>query len=347
MDVYIGMDISLQTTHICIVDSNGNTVHEGRTTSEVAALDMYLVKHGGGQVKGIGFETGQLSGHLHEGLRASGWPVICMDARHAHGVLKAQRAKTDKNDARGLAQLVRTGWYRAVHLKSASSQELRFLVHGRKQLVVARLGLENQMRGMLKAFGVKLGIVTAHGFDSKVKQMTQTLDSLVRNTLDTLLEGRAALLRQEKILSKQCEDMAHQDEVCMRLMTIPGVGVQTALAYKAEIDDPARFRKSRDAGVHIGLTPRRYASGETDRSLGISKCGNTGVRSLLFEAALTMLTRSKKWSRLKAWGIIRLAQRSSFRNACTAVARKLAVIMHRMWVDGTEFVYGAAETKAA
>jgi transposase len=202
------------------------------------------------------------------------------------------------------------------------------------------------MRGLLKGFGIKLGAVTAHGFDSKVRDMTQTLNTLVRNTINTLLDARQGLWRQENILSKQCEGLAKRDDVCTRLMTIPGIGVQTALAYRAEIDDPARFHKSRDAGVHIGLTPRRYASGETDRTLGISKCGNTALRSLLFEAALTMLTRSKKWSRLKAWGV-RLAQRSSFRNACTAVARKLAVIMHRIWIDGTVFVYGAPETSAA
>jgi transposase len=347
MDVYIGMDISLQTTYICIVDSEGRCLQEGSAPSEVAALDMYLKKHGaGGNVKRIGFETGALSGHLYHGLKALGWPVVCMDARHAHGVLKAQRVKTDRNDARGLAQLVRTGWYRAVHVKSASTHALRFLVQGRKRLVESRLDLENHIRGVLKVFGVKLGTVSPHRFDSRIKEIVRTLDTLAASTFSALLEARNALWQQERILNSHSKTQAEQDDVCKRLMTIPGVGAQTALAYRAEIDDPARFRKSRDAGVHAGLTPRRYASGETDRTLGISKCGNSALRSLLHEAALTMLTRSKKWSRLKAWGV-RLAQRSSFRNACIAVARKLAVIMHRMWVDGTEFVYGAPQASAA
>jgi transposase len=154
-----------------------------------------------------------------------------------------------------------------------------------------------------------------------------------------MLKARDTLLDQQRTLDKRCSAMAKADPVCKRLMTVPGVGIITALSYKAEIDDPFRFRRSRDVGVHLGLTPRRYASGEVDRSGGISKCGNTALRTLLYEASVTMLTRSGKWSRLKAWGV-RLAQRNGFKAASTAVARKLAVIMHRMWVDGTDFAYG-------
>ncbi len=155
-----------------------------------------------------------------------------------------------------------------------------------------------------------------------------------------------ACVAQEKALDKQCAAIARQDAVCKRLMTVPGVGVITALSFKAEIDDPTRFKKSRDVGVHIGLTPRKYSSGEIDRSGGISKCGNRALRSLLFEASVTMLTRSKKWSRLKAWGV-RLAQRNGFKAASTAVARKLAIVMHRMWIDETNFAYGDAPAAQA
>jgi transposase len=265
--------------------------------------------------------------------------VICIDARHAHGTLKAQRIKTDKHDARGLAQIARTGWYKATHVKSGQGQALRALVGGRKQLVNTRLGLENHIRGVLKTFGIKLGIVTAAAFDAKVKAALLETDGLVRATLITLLDARQALLRQQQMLDKQCGSLARKDAVCKRLMTVPGVGIITALTFKAEIDDPLRFKKSRDVGVHIGLTPRRYASGEVDRSGGITKCGNGALRTLLFEASVTMLTRSGRWSRLKAWGV-GLAQRSGFKVASTALARKLAVVMHRMWVDGTDFAYG-------
>jgi len=347
MDVYIGFDISLQTTHVCVVDNEGKTAREGIAASELDALATWLRTHGKDwTLKRIVFETGQLSTHLYHGLKAAGFPVVCIDARHAHGTLKAQRVKTDKNDARGLAQLARTGWYKAVHVKSDECQALRTLVAGRKQLVNTRLDIENHIRGTLKAFGIKLGTVTTTELCAKVKAAIAREDNLVKSTILSLLKARDGLVAQEKTLDRQCTAIARQDTVCKRLMTVPGVGVITALAFKAEIDDPARFKKSRDVGVHVGLTPRKYASGEIDRNGGISKCGNTALRSLLFEASVTMLTRSKKWSRLKAWGV-KLAQRNGFKAAATAVARKLAVVMHRMWIDETNFAYGDAPAAQA
>lgn len=208
-------------------------------------------------------------------------PVTCIDARHANGTLKAQRIKTDKNDARGLAQIARTGWYKAVHVKSDQCQGLRTLVAGRKQLVTMRMDIENHIRGTLKAFGIKLGTVTSTGFSARVKAVVADQDSLVKNTMFSLLKARDGVREQEKAFDKQCQQQARQDEACKRLMTVPGVGIITALAFRAEIDDPSRFKRSRDVGVHLGLTPRKYASGEIDRSGGISKCGNRELRSLL------------------------------------------------------------------
>ena len=312
MEVFIGFDISLQSTHICAVDGQGNIVREGVAASDVDALDSWLRNNSKGwAIERIVFETGQLSTHFYHGLRVA-WPVTCIDARHANGTLKAQRIKTDKNDARGLAQISRTGWYKAVHVKSHEGQALRALVGGRKQLVELRLELENHIRGTLKTFGIKLGIVTAVAFSAKVKVAISEKDALVQETMIALLHARDGILSQIKALDKRCGAIARSSPVIKRLMTIPGVGIVTALTYRAEIDDPLRFRKSRDVGVHIGLTPRRYASGEVDRSGGISKCGNGALRTLLFEASVTMLTRSTKWSRLKAWGV-RLAQRNGFR----------------------------------
>ncbi len=310
MDVYIGLDISLQTTHACVVDGDGRTVREGVASSEVDALATWLRTQGKDWgIRRIVFETGQLSTHLFHGLKAAGFPVVCIDARHAHGTLKAQRIKTDKHDARGLAQIARTGWFKAVHVKSDEGHALRTLVAGRKQLVAMRLSLENHIRGTLKTFGIKLGVVTSTGFTARVKEVAAGQNALVAATILAILEARDALVAQEKSLDRQCSAVARKDAACKRLMTIPGVGVITALAFRSEIDDPSRFRKSRDVGVHVGLTPRRYASGEVDRSGGISKRGNDMLRSLLVEAAHVLLMRSKKWSRLKAWGI-RLAQRS-------------------------------------
>jgi transposase len=341
MKVFVGFDISLQSTHICVVDNDGNVVREGVVPSDVSALDVWLRMHSKNwTVDRIVFETGQLSTHFYHGLRSS-WPVICIDARHAHGTLKAQRVKTDKNDARGLAQIARTGWFKATHVKSDEGQALRALVGGRKQLVMMRLDIENHVRGTLKTFGIKLGSATGPAFATKVKAALKSRDQAIKATMLTLVEAHQGLLAQQRTLDKQCRAIVKQSDVCKRLMTIPGVGIVTALTFKAEIDDPLRFKKSRDVGVHIGLTPKRFASGEVDRSLGISKCGNGALRTLLFEASVTMLTRSGQWSRLKAWGV-RLAKRSGFKVAATAMARKLAVVMHRMWIDGTDFVYGEA-----
>jgi transposase len=337
MDVYIGLDISLKTTHVCVVDSDGRPVDEGIAASDPDAVDTWISsrsEHSGWAVCRIVFETG----HFHQELRDA-WPVTCIDARHANATLKAQRNKTDKNDARGLAQIARTGWYKAVHVKSDAGQELRALVNGRKQLVRLRLDIENHIRGTLKTFGIKLGDVAMGGFAEKVRAGIEDKGKLVQQVMRTLLKARDGILVQLDVLDKKCGTLVRKDEVCKRLMTIPGVGVVTSLSFKAEIDDPTRFRKSRDVGAHLGLTPQRFASGEIDRSFGISRCGNSHLRTLLFEAAVTMLTRTGAWSRLKAWGL-ELRERTGFKNASTAMARKLAVIMHRMWLDGTEFVYG-------
>lgn len=347
MDVYIGLDVSLQTTHICVVDHQGKTVREDVAASEVDALVAWLRTHDSGwSIQRIVFETGQLSTHLYHSLKAEGFPIVCIDARHANGTLKAQRIKTDRNDARGLAQIARTGWYKAVHVKSDDGQSLRTLVAGRKQIVSVRMDLENHIRGTLKTFGIKLGTVTRVNFAATVKAAIAHEDALVKDTMLALLKARDELAAQERTLDKQCTGIARKDPVCKRLMTVPGIGIITALAFKAEIDDPARFQCSRDVGVHLGLTPRKYASGEVDRSGNISKCGNGALRSLLFEAAVVMMTRSRKWSRLKAWGV-RIAQRSGFKVAATAVARKLAVVMHRMWIDETNFAYGDATAAVA
>ncbi len=348
MDVYIGFDISLQSTHACVVDNAGNIIREGVALSEVDALDGWLRKYGQEwNIQRIVFETGQLSSFLYHGLRPS-WPIVCIDARHAHATLKAQRIKTDRNDARGLAQIARTGWYKAVHVKSEEVQALRALVGGRKYLVTTRLGLENHIRGTLKTLGIKIGSVTTAAYAAKVTAAVAPKDELFKQVILSMLNARDDLLAQQKALDKRCAAIARASDVCTRLMTVPGVGVITALTFRAEIDDPLRFKKSRDVGVHIGLTPRRYASGETDRSGGISKCGNAALRTLLFEASVTMLTRSGKWSRPKAWAV-RLAQRNGFKAASVALARKLAIIMHRMWIDGTDFAYGEppAELRAA
>ena len=340
MNLYVGMDVSLQTTHLCFVDRDGAVLHEGCAASDALALDEYFRRQlDGGEISSVVLETGPLSTAMSHGLVKLGWPVVCIDARHAHGVLKAQRTKTDRNDARGLAQMARTGWHTATHVKSEESLTVRVLLRGRKQLVRQRCDLENHIRGTLKTFGIKLGTATEHNFREKVLATISASDPLIREVMNALLLARQGIRIQLDALDKRCKRMARNDDVCKRLMSVPGVGPLTAIAFKTEIDDPRRFAKSRDVGVHLGLTPRRYSSGEIDRSGGISKCGNRNTRTALYEAAACLLTRTRAWSALKAWGVA-LAKRRGFKTAATATARKLATILHRMWMDGTEFSYG-------
>jgi transposase len=160
-----------------------------------------------------------------------------------------------------------------------------------------------------------------------------------------LLKAREAIERQIADLDRKVLRLARNDAQVRRFMTAPGVGAITALCFLATIDDPTRFKRSRSFGAYVGLTTRRYASGEVDWTGRISKCGDKLLRSYLYEAANVLLTRVAKWSALKAWGI-RLAKRSGLRKAKVAVARKLAVILHRMWIDGTEFNWSTKKAAA-
>lgn len=271
-------------------------------------------------------------------------PAICIETRHAKAAMQAQNVKTDRNDARGIAHMMRTGRFRVVHVKSVNSQKLRVLLGNRKFLLQKRFDIEYRIRGTLKAFGLKVGKVPVMGYEGRVRELMEGNADLSA-WVEPLLEARRALLEQFKTLEKAILDYVKNDAVCRRLMTIPGVGPLTALAFKTGIDRPERFAKSANVGAALGLTPRKYASGQIDYDGRITKCGDALVRTHLYEAAKVLLSRVTKWSALKAWGL-KIARRSSMKNACVAVARRLAVIMHRMWIDGSDFQWGA-EPKTA
>jgi transposase len=246
--------------------------------------------------------------------------------------------KTDRTDAIGLAQIVRTGWFRQAYIKSPESHTIRAILAARKQLVGMRCRLENEIRGVLRTFGIRFGKRTG-GFARRAEEiLAEDLANLpaIGFTVDALLRARAALVEQIRTFDRRLRAMAHRHHVCQRFMTVPGVGTITALAVCAAIDEPARFRSSATLGAYLGLTPRSYASGETSRSGRISKRGDALTRTHLFEAANALLTRGTRFSALKAWGL-RLAKKAGFKKAKTAVARKLAVILHAMWKNGTEF----------
>lgn len=337
MKYYAALDVSLKETFVCIVDQDGEIVKEGSVFTEPEEIGKFL--HSAGvRLERLGLEAGTMTPWLYYALSAMGFPVICIETHHAKAALQAQKVKTDRNDAHGMAQIMRTGWFKAVHVKSDESQKLRVLLNNRRCLLDKRIDIENQIRGTLKIFGLKTGKIGRAGYEGRIRELVDGNQELEAYIIPMLMV-RCVLLDQERKLDKTIRDIVKHDEICQRFMSIPGVGPLTALVFKTAIDTPHRFRKSRNVGAHLGLTPRKYASGEVDYNGGISKCGDALVRTHLYEAACVLMTRVTKWSSLKAWGM-KIARRSSMKNAYVAVARKLAVIMHRMWIDGTDFVWG-------
>jgi len=243
--------------------------------------------------------------------------------------------KTDRIDARNIAWALQAGWYRKVHVKSRDSHRIRAVLRSRELLVKTRGALENHLRGILKAFGLKIGNVASGRFEARVLELVDG-DPVIGAATDAILRIRREVMERLARLDRLVRDIVKADPVCRLLMTVPGVGPITSLAYRTAVEDPARFRTSRLVGAHFGLTPRKYASGEVDRNGGITKCGDRMVRALLSEAANVLLTRVTRWSWLKRWGLEVMKRRGKLR-AQVAVARRLAVIMHRMWTDGTEF----------
>ncbi|WAP66837.1 IS110 family RNA-guided transposase [Jiella pelagia] len=337
MRYYAGLDVSLEETSICVVDENGEIVKELRSASEPEALVISL-RTVDLRLERIGLDACPLSAWLHDGLRDAGWPAICIETRKANAAMKTMPNKTDRNDARALAQIMRTGWFREVHVKSRQSRLWRSLLVARRTILSEMGSIENVVRAILREAGIKLGKPSRTAFDQRVREMAAS-DTDVMDLIRPLLTVLKTMMEQLATLTKQVLDIVKSEETCRRLMSVPGVGPITALAFRATIDRPERFRHSRDVGVHLGLTPSRYQSGETDIQGRISRCGDELTRSVLYEAAHSLLVRSKKWSSLKAWGM-QIARRRGMARARVAVARKLAVILHRMWSEGEDFRFG-------
>jgi len=340
MELYVGMDVSLKEASICVVDDSGEIVSEGAVSSEPSDIAAFIEAKAAG-AKRIGLETGPTATWLWHELRALGLPVICLDARHAKAALSLQINKSDRNDAVGLARIMQCGWYKEVQVKSLSCHEVRAVLNSRAQLVKTKRDLENQIRGLLKNLGLRIGKAGGNVFRHRVEELVSE-HRLVQEAVRPLLSVREIVCREIAGLSRKLLAMARENDDSRRLMTVPGIGPITALAFQSTIDNPTRFRRSRSVGAYVGLTPRRHASGEIDWSGRISKCGDAMVRTYLFEAAGVLLTRVPQWCRLKAWGL-RLAKRIGFKKAKVAVARKLAIILHRMWRDGTDFIWSSKE----
>lgn len=343
MKYYAGLDVSLEESSVCVVDGEGVIVAEAKVATEPDAIAAFLARWSGSLVR-VGHEAGGLSPWLHGGLEGLGLPVVCLETRRMKSYAKASPVKTDRRDAKLIALALRAGLYRAVHVKSVDAHKVRLALTSRQALLRQARQLQGKIRGDLKVFGIKLGRVGSGGFAGRVKARLSEHGDLWA-LMTPLLEMRATLLAQVRVYDRALRRLATADAVCQRLMTVPGVGILTALAYRSGIDRPERFRCARNVPPALGLTPRVDNSGELERNGAITKAGDKLLRSLLYEAANALLTRSRRWSALKRWGLAVAAKRGGKR-ARVAVARRLAVILFAMWRDGSDFRYGRDDDAA-
>ncbi|CDX61705.1 transposase [Mesorhizobium plurifarium] len=345
MEHYAGIDISLEYSSVCVVDASGKIVHEAKVESEPGALIGWFASLGL-ELARIGMEAGPLSQWLYAGMRQEGLPVELLETRHVRDAFKAMPVKSDRNDARGIAQLMRLGWFRPVHCKSLAAQEVRAMLTAR-ELVQSKLrDVENSLRGILRGFGLKVGKTTSRSFGPRIRELVAGHPNL-KTVAAGLLSVHAVLLSEFQAFEKQVRALVRQDARARRLMSTPGVGPIVALTYAAAIDDPRRFSSSKRVGAHFGLTPKKYQSGETDYSGKISKIGDAAVRTALYEAAHIMLVKPLQGcTALKSWAM-RIARRAGMKKAKVALARKLAVILHRMLADETVFKDAAKSMAAA
>ena len=332
MEHYAGIDVSLEASSVCVVDGSGKIVREGKVASEPSALIAWFA---GLELARIGLEAGPLSQWLYAGLASAGLHAELLETRHVRAAFKIMPVKTDRKDARGIAQLMRLGWFRPVHCKSLPAQETRAVLTARRLLQAKLHDVEMSVRGVLRGFGLKVGATTSKSFESRVRELAAGHPTLELIT-QALLSARSTLAAEFAALDRKVRSMARTDGKARLLMSTPGVGAIVALTYSAAIDDPGRFRSSKAAGAHFGLTPKKYQSGETDVTGRISKIGDKEVRCALYEAAHVMLTRPTKGSKLKTWALA-IARRAGTRKAKVALARRLAVVLHRMLADGTAF----------
>lgn len=344
MEHYAGLDVSMEETAVCVIDGTGKVVAVARVASEPAALAAWLERWRDTLVK-LGHEAGGLAPWLHAGLVGAGLPAVCIETRRMKAYAKASPVKTDRRDAKLIALAMRAGLYRAVHVKSETAHKLRMVLTNRQALLRQARQLQVKIRGELKVFGIKLGKVGSGGFAAGVKARLAERPDLLA-LVAPLLEIRARQLSEVRAYDRELRRLCRADPVCRLFLTVPGVGVQTALAYRATIECPERFARSSQVPPAIGLTPRIDESGERSRHGAITKAGDKLLRSLLFEAANALLTRSRHWCALKRWGL-EIAKRRGMNRARVAVARRLAILLHRMWVDGTAFRWSAEPAPAA
>jgi transposase len=337
MAMFAALDVSQEETAICVVDQDGAILAEAKVPSCPDAITVWLTERTE-CLERVGMETGPLAVWLWNTLTERQVPIVCMDARHASGVLKMMPNKTDRHDARGLAQIVRTGWFKTAQIKSHAAYVNRAMLTAREALVGMRVKLENEIRGLLKTFGVMFG-KRVGGFKRRAEEIIEGELAVAPELVpifETLMQARRDILARIAALDSRIRAVAKRHATVRLLMTAPGVGPITAMAVVAAFDDASRFRRSSSAGAYLGLTPRRYESGEVSRNGRVSKRGDGFTRKCLFEAANAIFCRNLGGPRLRDWARA-IAERTGPRKAKVALARKLAVVLHAMWRSNTPF----------
>jgi transposase len=344
MNYYAGIDVSLEQSSVCVVDGEGKVIREAKVASEPEALIAWFANLGLPMSR-IGLEAGPLSQWLYAAMKQAGLAVELLETRHVRTAFKTMPVKTDRKDARGIAELMRIGWFRPVHCKSMSAQETRAMLTTRRLIEKKLRDVEMSLRGVLRGFGLKVGKTTPSNFAGRIRELVSG-HSTLEVIAESLLAVREVLLREFKAYEKRVRTIARHTEDARLLMTTTGVGTIISLTYVSAIDDPARFKNSKQVGAHYGITPKRYQSGDTDYTGRISKTGDKSVRTALYQAAHVILTRPVKASALKSWAM-RLAKRIGMAKAKVALARKLAVVMHRMLVERKPFDHKLVANQAA
>lgn len=343
MRLFIGLDVSLAKTAICVVSEHGRIVKEAEVASEPEAIVRFAGELEG-TIAAIGLEAGPLSQWLHRHLSEAGLDVVLMETRQVKGALKAMPIKTDRRDAEGIARLLHLGWFRPVHCKSISAQEVRALLGARKAIQYGMIALELSLRGLLRNFGLKVGAISRGRFEPRVRELACG-NAMLEAATDPMLRARASLRHELAGLERKVRLLAKEDAVCCRFMTMPGVGAVVALTFRSAIDDPTRFSSSKKVGPWVGLTPSRNQSGERDVTGGITRAGDANLRRALCQAATVMMNRGRA-SWLQSW-VAQVAKRRGRKRAMVALARRIACILHRMWTNDTMFQLDAPPGRAA
>jgi transposase len=345
MTYYAGLDVSMKGTSVAIVDGKGKIVFESACETEIESISKVI--HDSGFIcEKIGLESGCLSFWLIDELKKMSFNAICIESKQMATIIALKINKTDRNDARLIADAMRCNLYKEVYLKTKESIDIGLQMGARRALIDVRTKLKNSIRGFLKAYGARLGSVSHEKFPEATRCAMNGHEENVQLAIEGLLKSFEEVCKNIDIADKVIERLCKQDSTVGLFESIPGVGPITAVTYKAVIDNPHRFKNPRDVGAYLGLTPNQYASGDTVKQGRISKCGCSELRMLLIECSIVLLTRTEGWNRLKAWGL-RVMKRSGLKKAAAAVARKLAIIMLRMWQTGQAFIWGEKKEKAS